>query len=83
MDLEQTKDIIISYLQQNLRSIRFCSFEALLPATEDNTGNAEKNFLLNINKMKKRKHQQIQPPLFQIKKTEEISIPPIVQQTQN
>ncbi len=83
LDLEQTKEIIISYLRQGLRTIRFCSFEPLLPMIETEPHSSTDNFLLNTYKMKKRQHQQIQPPLFQIKKTEEIIIPPLRQQTQN
>jgi hypothetical protein len=82
LDLEKIKDILLEKLKLGINNIGFLQFEALSKYIEDNDPENNKNFLLTLNKNKKRRHREIQPPLFQIKKTEEITLPPLNHQNQ-
>jgi len=82
LDQNKLKQLISDSLTQNLGQFRFCTFNKLLSSNENTTENnqkisSDKNFLHNLNQHRKRRSQQIQPPLFQIKKTEEVLLPPI------
>lgn len=77
LDIENIKNIILNAVTQDIKSLTFCQFN--IQNNTENTPNnlTETNFLHKLNKKHKRKHKEIQPPLFQIKKTEEVIIPPI------
>lgn len=77
LDLEKIKAEFLREIQSGIRSIKLCQFEALSKTENSEDQNNDKNFLLNIGQNKRRRHREIQPPLFQIKKTEEITLPPI------
>lgn len=78
LDLEKIKSSLLEEIQAGIHSIRLCQFENG-PKSDpiSNEQGADRNFLLSLGKNKKRRHREIQPPLFQIKKTEEITLPPI------
>jgi ribonucleoside-diphosphate reductase alpha chain len=62
----------------DFRSFNNLSFYSIdKPVYYNSEPNHEANFLIKVNQQKKRSAIQIQPPLFQIKKTEEILLPPI------
>ncbi len=77
LDLEKIKATMIRELDQGIHVIRLCQFET--PGKNDSAteNNHDRNFLHSLSKNRKKRHREIQPPLFQIKKTEEIALPPI------
>lgn len=76
-NLEKLKKIILDAFKNKLSSFRFCHFENQLENEDQKSNINERSFLIDSRLAKKRKHREIQPPLFQIKKTEEIPLPPI------
>lgn len=77
LDLEKIKSSFLEEIQAGIRSIRLCQFEAINKSDANADQNGDRNFLLSLGKSKRRRHREIQPPLFQIRKTEEITLPPI------
>jgi ribonucleoside-diphosphate reductase alpha chain len=77
LDLEKIKAEFLREIQSGIRSIKLCQFDSLNKTENSENQSHDKSFLLNIGQNKRRRHREIQPPLFQIKKTEEITLPPI------
>lgn len=77
LDQENIKESLIERLKQGIQYIGNLQFGGLAKETVQIQGEPGKNFLMTLKKSKNRKHREIQPPLFQIKKTEEITLPPI------
>jgi ribonucleotide reductase alpha subunit len=75
--LEKIKETLLGKLKIGIKSIGFFEFGVNVKNQEDPDGENARNFLLTLNKNKKRRHREIQPPLFQIKKTEEVRLPPV------
>lgn len=76
-DLEEAKKIFQEQLLSNLLNLGYCQFQ---PISRENSGEhqpLDKNYLHTLNNQNRRRHREIQPPLFQLKKTEEIKLPPI------
>ncbi len=73
---QEIKELLIFNLKNNLQSLSLLQFEENEDKHLEQSFSEQKKILLNLHK-KKRKSKQIQPPLFQIKKTEEIILPPI------
>jgi len=73
---EEINKLLISNLKKNLHSLSLLQFEETEDKNLENSFFEQKKFLLSLHQ-KKRKAKQIQPPLFQIKKTEEVILPPI------
>jgi len=80
LELEKIKETLLNKLKIGIKSLGFFQFGALPKYQEETDGDNARNFLLTLNKNKKRRHREIQPPLFQIKKTEEIRLPPVSNQ---
>jgi ribonucleoside-diphosphate reductase alpha chain len=76
-DLEKLKKIILKSFKDGLKSFRNCHFKRHNISQENLFLEEDHNFLIDSKLAKKRPHREIQPPLFQIKKTEEIPLPPI------
>lgn len=77
LDQEKIKESLAEKLAQGLQNIAFLQLGILQQDNSEKENEISKNFLTTLNKNKKRRHREIQPPLFQIKKTEEITLPPI------
>jgi ribonucleotide reductase alpha subunit len=80
MELEKIKDILLEKLKLGINSIGFFQFGTVNKFPEESDPENAKSFLMTLGKNKKRRHREIQPPLFQIKKTEEILLPPVSNQ---
>lgn len=78
INLEDMKDLYLEAFQSGCTNITNLEMEKIEDFSQDDNGSPEKKFLLNINHLKKvSKKIQFQPQLFALKKTEEVSIPPI------
>lgn len=74
---DEIKNSFIQAIHHGLGRIRLCQFEHFQKSTTTEMENTDANFLLNLGTHHKRRHREIQPPLFQVRKTEEITLPPI------
>lgn len=77
LDQEKIKESLLGKLSQGMQNIAFLQLGILPQENLEKDTELGKNFLSTLHKGKKRHHREIQPPLFQIKKTEEITLPPI------
>ncbi|MGL5830902.1 MAG: hypothetical protein ACRCZE_02010 [Candidatus Altimarinota bacterium] len=75
-DLEEIKKMLIAHFKDGLSSFNYSHF-APLEESEKETGDLSNKYLSPVYSNRRRKPQEIQPPLFKLKKTEEISLPPI------
>ncbi len=81
LDTEKLKETLLGKLKLGIKNIGYFHFGPVSKYQENTETDQGKNFLLTLNKNKKRRHREIQPPLFQIKKTEEIFLPPVSNQS--
>lgn len=77
LDQEKIKNALLKHLIGSQSCLGFFQFGSQIQNEEEKTTSPGRNFLGTINRQRKHRHREIQPPLFQIKKTEEILPPPI------
>jgi HEPN domain-containing protein len=75
-DLEEIKKTLVTHFKEGLFSFNFSHF-APLEEIEKDQNDLSNKYLSPVYSNRRRKPQEIQPPLFKLKKTEEISLPPI------
>jgi Ribonucleotide reductase, barrel domain len=78
LDQEKIKESLIERLKQGILNIGYFEFGKITKEPTEVSSKPGKNFLMTLSKNKSRRHREIQPPLFQIKKTEEVTPPPII-----
>ncbi len=76
-DLEEAKKIFQEQLLNNLLNLGYSQFQPISRESLSEHQYLDKNYLHSLNNQNRRRHREIQPPLFQLKKTEEIKLPPI------
>lgn len=77
LDQEKIKNAIIEHLGRSQGILGFFQFGQISQPGGEKENQPGHNFLSTINRQRRQRHREIQPPLFQIKKTEEITLPPI------
>lgn len=76
-DLEEAKKIFQEQLLNNLLNLGYSQFQPISRESLSENQYSDKNYLHSLHNQNRRRHREIQPPLFQLKKTEEIKLPPI------
>ena len=74
--MEEIKKTLVTHFKEGLFSFNFSHF-APLEEIEKDQNDLSNKYLSPVYSNRRRKPQEIQPPLFKLKKTEEISLPPI------
>ncbi len=75
--LDNLKNILDNDLANQFVILNNLEFSTVKSSTLPEQQEQHPNYLININKNRKKSTIQIQPPLFSLKKTKEIALPPI------